>query len=93
MCELLSREVLTAAEPADGVLEVQRLRFALPAGARTSGPVAHVKVRAPDVGNVRNRVRAYSMILNAEDGLGDDAEGIAAPSFSLTVKVRSHDEC
>jgi len=51
-----------------GSFEVQLLRFSLPPGARARGPTAHVKVRAPDADGQRNRVRAYSMRLNAVPG-------------------------
>ena len=73
-CELLSREVLTAAAGDD--LEVQLLRFALPPRHDLRGPSAHVKVRAPDAPGQTNRVRAYSAIVDAD-----------ARSFSLTVKI------
>jgi hypothetical protein len=56
-CELLSREILTA--PEHDVLEVQRLRFALPvAASELPGPSAQVKVRAPDALGQKMRVRA-----------------------------------
>ena len=47
-CELLGREVLTPADAARGVHEVQRLTFGVPAGGRVVGPTAHIKARAPD---------------------------------------------
>ena len=75
MCLLLSREVMTS--PADGTLEVQRLRFALPPGAGHGiGPSSHVKVRAPDAVGQRQRVRAYSMVTDA-----------TLTSFNVTVKI------
>lgn len=75
-CTLLSRDVLVAADASRDTLEVQSLRFALPAGAVASGPTAHVKVRAPDAPGQRMRVRAYSMLV-------DEAQS----SFNLTVKI------
>lgn len=75
-CELLSREVLVAADTASSTLEVQRLRFALPEGHVAAGPTAHVKVRAPDAPGQRGRVRAYSMLLDERRA-----------SFNLTVKI------
>ena len=75
-CTLLSRDVLVAADASRDTLEVQSLRFALPAGAVASGPTAHVKVRAPDAPGQRGRVRAYSMLV-------DEAQS----SFNLTVKI------
>ena len=75
-CELLGREVLVAADAATETLEVQRLRFALPAGADASGPSAHAKVRAPDAPGQRGRVRAYSMLVDE-----------ISRTFNLTVKV------
>ena len=79
MCTLLTREVLTGADEESGTVEVQYLRFALPAGARASGPTAHVKVRAPDAPGQTNRVRAYSMRL---EGAQDSDAGIDAPRES-----------
>ena len=71
---LLDREVLTLANTRGGDFEVQRLHFALPQGLQAAGPSAHVKVRAPDSQGQRNRVRAYSMLI--------DRRG-----FNLTVKI------
>ena len=75
-CELLSRDVLTAADASTGTHAVHLLRFALPHGSRVSGPTAHVKVQAPDEAGQLNRVRAYSMLLDEK-----------APTFNLTVKI------
>lgn len=77
VCELLERRVLVAADGSRGALEVQRLTFALPAGATTDDWVApaHVKARAPDAPGQVNRVRAYS------------AERNGSSTFGLTVKV------
>ena len=64
-CELLSREILTA--PEHDVLEVQRLRFALPvAASELPGPSAQVKVRAPDALGQKMRVRACEFFLALE---------------------------
>ena len=79
MCPLLSREVLVPADPARDVLEVLRLRFGLPAGAKPEAAPAHVKVRAPDAPGQGGRVRAFSMLLGAD--------GKSALAFNLTVKV------
>ena len=64
-CELVAREILTTATPVD--YEVQLLIFRLPPRADSQlllGGSGHVKVRAPDAGNVRNRIRAYSALLD-----------------------------
>ena len=64
MCELLSREILTVADPSSDQLAVHRLRFAVPAGGKTiGGPPFHVKVRAPDEKGQRMRIRAYRCVL------------------------------
>lgn len=75
-CELLSRDILSAADPATETFEVQQLRFALPVGSRASGHSNHIKVRAPDAPGQRNRIRAYSIHLDE-----------SANRFNLTVKV------
>ena len=77
-CELLHREVLVAADPATGTLEVQRLALALPTGAATGAPPAHVKVRAPDAEGHRMRVRAYSIMVD---------ESAPRPHINMTVKI------
>ena len=60
-CELLSRETLTA--PEHDILEVQRLRFALPiAASELPGPSVQVKVRAPDAPAQKMRVRACKLL-------------------------------
>ena len=81
-CELLGREVLTPADAARGVHEVQRLTFGVPDGGRVVGPTAHIKARAPDAPGQRMRVRAYSVLLG---DCGGGAEG--CPTFNLTVKI------
>ena len=66
-CQLLSREVLTAADATTtpSTLAVHRLRFALPAAFRTPGccdgesGMLHVRVKAPDA-NGKMLVRPYS---------------------------------
>ena len=91
MCTLLRRTVLTAADEASGTLEVQALRFALPAGALAHGPTAHVKVRAPDAPGQRHRVRAYSMRLDEGAMRLDEGamrlDGLARRDESGVMKV------
>jgi ferredoxin-NADP reductase len=91
MCELVSREMLTEADPRTDQLAVHRLRFAIPHGAKVEGsPPFHVKVRAPDEQGQRMRVRAYSAELEMNR---DDASFVATnsddkyTSFALTVKI------
>jgi ferredoxin-NADP reductase len=91
MCELVSREMLTEADPKKDQLAVHRLRFAIPHGGKVEGsPPFHVKVRAPDEQGQRMRVRAYSAEMEMNR---DDASFVATnsdakyTSFALTVKI------
>lgn len=69
-CELLGREILADAAPEREELEVQRLRFALPAKASDlPGPSAQVKVRAPDASGQQMRVRACERSTSCERSL------------------------
>ena len=78
--ELLQRDMLTEADLSSGTFEVQRLRFALPKGDHAFGPSAHIKVRAPDAPGQRDRVRAYSALLE------ESAAGVAAEAARQDVE-------
>jgi ferredoxin-NADP reductase len=77
-CELLHREILVTEDPLTGTHEVQRLVFALPAGAVVGSPPQHVKVRAPDAERQTMRVRAYSATMH---------DGAPKPYFNISVKI------
>ena len=80
--------MLTEADLSSGTFEVQRLRFALPKGGHAFGPSAHIKVRAPDAPGQRDRVRAYSALLEeSAAGVAAEAAWGGRSTFNLTVKI------
>ena len=100
-CTLLSREVLTAADPASDTFAVHRLTFQLPPGAVPAHPPpAHVKVRAPDALGQQNRVRAYSvevepgnqlvMVVKIYPGMPPQSRGTSAYLGALPVGHALH---